>query len=477
FQETINRLDHRDISKMMRDMVFIRYLLALLLLLVSAYGQGSNTADTAATSISTLPTTPTGTDTDGPTASPPVIVTGTDTDGSTASPPVIVTGTDTDGPTASPLVIVTGTNTDSSPHSSTTSGTAGTASVTSATTPFSHTTATSPVGSSATTPYDGTTGTGTGTFSTSTVSRITTTSSPIPVGSIFTVEYLISQGVNLSQYNLSTQADIKEFCNRLRRDLEGCLFNITCDLETCYRDGNSIIYGGIAESNGTLTEQHIVDCINNSTSSYAKNPMVLGSRKLNCSGGQLLRSEGKCRYCSNQPPCANFPESKCVRDLSTLNDHCECDRTKYFFRTNYEYDGKCSRFATVWWPQMLALCLLVFAILILLCACLMCLRRRRVICKRSVGKTEVMGNSPNKDRDFEYIELNNMDQSAADYTVRSTNNHLTSSVYPTGISNDYPYQRRTPQSPRHLPLIQTGRNSTVYNEIDDRGSVIHDMVF
>ena len=53
-----------------------------------------------------------------------------------------------------------------------------------------------------------------------------------------------------------------------------------------------------------------------------------------------------------------------------------CDRSRHFFRTNYEYDEKCARTFLLWWPQMLAICLLVFFIFILLGIIFYLYRRR-----------------------------------------------------------------------------------------------------
>ncbi|CAM4865260.1 unnamed protein product [Rotaria socialis] len=453
---------------------------------ISAFSDTTET--TSDTSIALSPSGSIGT---GAAASPTSAFSGTIgtvTDASPTSAFSGTTGTVTDASPTSASSGTAGTVTDASPTSAS-SGTAGAGTAASATSAFSGTigtgTAASPTSASSGTIGTGTaasstsvpSGTGGTASTTSTLIPTTTTTRSIAAGSRFTVEYLISQSVNPAKFNFSSEEDIKQFFKQLSSNLTDCFRNISYDPVTCCGDLSNIIYSGIPAVDGTLSYGSIEGCIISGTESYASNTNLRNSRKMNCTGSEILTSKGKCRYCVNEPRCADFPESTCVRDLSTLEDHCECDRTKYFFRTNYEYNEKCYRFATVWWPQMLALCLLVFAILILLCACLMCLRRRHIICKRSVGKTEVIGNAPNKNRDFEYIGLNNMDQSAANYTARPTNNDLASSVYPTEISNDYPYQRRTPQSSRHLPLIQIDQNPTVYNEIDDRESVIRDMYF
>ena len=65
-----------------------------------------------------------------------------------------------------------------------------------------------------------------------------------------------------------------------------------------------------------------------------------------------------------------------IKNISRLVE-ISCTHEKHFFRTNYEYDDKCGRSSTIWWPQMLVLCVLVFLILLALLALLWLLRRRQ----------------------------------------------------------------------------------------------------
>ena len=120
-----------------------------------------------------------------------------------------------------------------------------------------------------------------------------------------------------------------------------------------------------------------------------------------CKSGGNSTTQGECHFCGAVRPCADFDQSTCfVRDdrksygcryvmfhvmekLASFSLHYRCDRRKRFFRTNYEYDDRCSRTATISWEQMLALCLLLFLICLLLLALLLFLcRRRRKLAKK-----------------------------------------------------------------------------------------------
>ena len=64
-------------------------------------------------------------------------------------------------------------------------------------------------------------------------------------------------------------------------------------------------------------------------------------------------------------------------DLMSIASDLSCDRQKHFFRLNYEYDGRCGRIATVWWPQILVLCLLIFFIILAILGLLLLFRQRQ----------------------------------------------------------------------------------------------------
>lgn len=238
-----------------------------------------------------------------------------------------------------------------------------------------------------------------------------------------------------------------------------------------------IVYDGFDSPTNEDVQKLIVSKTQNMNGA---NIIVNRSFNSTCPGSsEQPKSQGQCFYCGPAPPCATHDQSACTSALFSRGEFtCKCDRTKHFFRTNYEYDEKCGRYATVWWPQMLVLCVLIFLILLLLLGLLLLLcRRQRKLAKKYEKEPQVMSNAPQKTSDFEYVQMNNSSP------FRNTDASMYSSlrrprpIYPTGrVGNEYIYQRRPQQSftfpSRSYPLQQRVPPTTFDYPFDGRSNIL-----
>ncbi len=252
----------------------------------------------------------------------------------------------------------------------------------------------------------------------------TTSNAVVPIQPI-SVVYQVSQTINSTsvQNDLGTPEGQKDFFRSLNEQLAPELTITDYNASSCpginCTISYSVSYRGYRNQNTTTIEKYIMDRTSKFSSSTIvinvssnDNKIYFNSISLNfllfidkhCFNEQNYRQQDDCAYCATENACAELPESTCI--LPENNDQsysCKyvslsltkksilfffifidrCDLTKYFFRTNYEYDGRCGRNAILWWPQMLVICLLVFIIFLLVLALILfCRRRQRIISKR-----------------------------------------------------------------------------------------------
>ncbi|CAF3585495.1 unnamed protein product, partial [Adineta steineri] len=400
---------------------------------------------------------------------------------------ITVTGstTTTSTTTSSTSVQTSDTTTGSTSTGSTTSGSTSTGSTTSGSTSTSSTTTSSTSTGSATTTSTTTSSTSVQTLdttsgSTGTDSTTTTTSStpvtltitttaipPVAVGfSAPQSSYEITHMFNMA---LFPNPDCTNVCSAtcesdLRKYLNDCLkpkLNyVGCIPQTCSESPCEIRYTMSYDGYGDVNQGDILHYLNSSTKCVFTNPTVSLKQNASCSGGSILQYQDDCKYCGdgNGHLCAVFDESKCIIRNDDISYACQCDRRTHFFRTNYEYDDRCSRKATITWEQMLALCLLLFLLLLLCCGLLGCLyRRRRMISKNSQQGPQVLGTAP----------------------TRILNTDLPRS-HPIANTSDYIYQERISQY-NTFPLRNQAYNRRIlppsyFNETDDRLGVLRDLI-
>jgi len=251
----------------------------------------------------------------------------------------------------------------------------------------------------------------------------TTSNAVVPIQPI-SVVYEVSQTINSTsaQNDLGTPEGQKDFFRSLNEQLAPALTIIDYNASSCpginCRIFYSVSYRGYRNQNTTTIEKYIMDRTSKFSSSTIAdkissndNKIYFNSISLNfllfidqlCLDERTYRQQDDCAYCATENACAELPESTCIVPDNDQSYSCKyaslsltkksilfffifidrCDLTKYFFRTNYEYDGRCGRNAILWWPQMLVICLLVFIIFLLVLALiLLCRRRQRIISKR-----------------------------------------------------------------------------------------------
>ncbi|CAF1668315.1 unnamed protein product, partial [Adineta ricciae] len=329
---------------------------------------------------------------------------------------------------------------------------------------------------------------------TSTSTPIQTTNTTITttvITSLFSIgsasyEYTVTQTVNLTAltcWNISDPVCQKNLTVMLSNHLSSLFSNIEIDFRNCNNVACNISYTASLESYKRFNHSEIQDFIVNRTSQLGLAPPTRLEAKPQCRGYSDVspKTQGACVYCGTERPCADFDESTCDPGEYGKFFVCRCDRTKHFFRTNYDYDGRCERTATITWEQMLALCLLLFFILLLLLALLLFLcRRRRKLAKQAKREPEVLANAPQKPLSMELSNIYNSGRMHSnDY---STIPHLRRAplLYSVPPSNDYVYQPRTTQNytypSRNYPYTHGGVPSTYLGETDDRLGVLRDLV-